>query len=298
MFLLALTLLACDFGEEPETIETERVTVRDYTAEEMEVLCKELTTDARTQLLSRQARVENLEAVLKEKEAELEALKKQDEVDETKRQAAAKRWKEIESEIASLKVERDAAVAERDALRVELKDTLKELDRQIVRAETFKAKAKEFKKKSTENDWQAFLANAKLEICDKGTRKRHEKCHEAVDLALGASVVNQFEVCVDGYQARPELRSLERGEELPANAQRLPDDNKFTKKGWAIVFCDPSLPEGQTLDDLDRELMEKEIDEAPAAGEVPAAGEAPAAGEETRELPRRDPRTGEVLRGE
>ncbi len=258
MILLAAFLFACDFDKEPEAVETERITLRDYTPEEMEVLCKELTTDARTQLLSRQARVENLEQTLKEREAELAALKKEGEVDETRRKAAASRWKEIEAEIVSLKAERDAAVVERDALRAELKDTLKELDRQIVRAETFKAKAKEFKKKSTENDWQAFLANAKLEICDKGSRKRHEKCHEAVETALGSAVVNQFEICVDGYQARPELRAFDKGEELPANAQRLPDDNKFTKKGWAILFCDPTLPEGQTLDDLDRELMEDE----------------------------------------
>jgi hypothetical protein len=24
---------------------------------------------------------------------------------------------------------------------------------------------------------------------------------------------------------------------------RLADDNKFTKSGWVIVFCDPTLPE-------------------------------------------------------
>lgn len=277
MMLLAVLLFACDFDKEPEVTESERVTFREYTPEEMEVLCKELTTDARTELLSRQARVENLEQTLKEREAELTTLKKQDEVDETKRKAAAVRWKEIEAEITTLKAERDAAVVERDALRAELKDTLKELDRQIVRAETFKAKAKEFKKKSTENDWQAFLANAKLEICDKGSRKRHEKCHDAVDTALGSAVVNQFEVCVDGYQARPELRAFEKGEELPANAQRLPDDNKFTKKGWAILFCDPTLPEGQTLDDLDRELMEDELaPDAPRTLEPGApSGDAP-----------------------
>ncbi len=261
MLLLALSLLACDFDEkpdpvEPQVVEKDRVVVREYTPEEMEVLCAGLTKTARDQLIGAQSRVENLEETLRMREAELSELKQKVETDEAKKAAAAKRWKEIEAEIATLKKERDAAVTERDALREELKTTLKELDRQIARADAFKAKAKEFKKKSTENDWQAFLANAKLEICDKGTKKRHEKCHEAVEQALGPAVMAKFEVCVDSYQARPSLRALERGEALPEYGQRLPDDNKFTRAGWAIIFCDPTLPEGKLMSDIDKELME------------------------------------------
>ena len=30
---------------------------------------------------------------------------------------------------------------------------------------------------------------------------------------------------------------------MPTFAQALPEDNKFTKKGWVIIFCDPTLPE-------------------------------------------------------
>ena len=41
----------------------------------------------------------------------------------------------------------------------------------------------------------------------------------------------------------PELRQLTKDDALPEFAERIPDDRAFTQKGWAIVFCDPELPE-------------------------------------------------------
>jgi len=143
------------------------------------------------------------------------------------------------------------AEEERDVLRVELKQTLRDLDRQIVQTEKYKEKAKEYKEKSTVNLWSSFQNGAKVEICDRGTRKRHAKCHESVEAALSASIRTRFSTCVDTYQAVPELRQLEKGEAMPAFSETLPDDNKFTKKGWIIVFCDPTLPEAGNDDGLD-----------------------------------------------
>lgn len=245
------------FTSEPEIVEQEKIVKEELSEDDLAALCEELTPDERTKVMSAQKRVEDLEALLSEKEALLAELKAEDEKDEARRKAAAKQWKDMEAEIEQLRAERDAAVAERDELKQELQETLVELDRQIKRAETFKAKAKHYKKKSTENGWQAFFASAKVEICDKGSRKRHERCHEAVEAALGPSVREKFTTCVDSYQATPILRQAEKGEELPAYAEWLPDDNKFTKKGWYIIFCDPTLPEGQTLDEIDQELLEE-----------------------------------------
>lgn len=261
--------IAHGLATEPAVVEKETEVMRDLTDEEIQSLCAEVSPDEKAKLLGAQRKVEDLEAMLAEKEALLSELKGKQETDEARRKAAARQWKEMEAEIEQLKAERDAAVTERDELKTELQQTLKELDRQIRRAETFKAKAIEFKKQSTENDWLAFDAQAKVEICDKGSRNRHEKCHEAVQAALGPSVQAKFQTCVDTYQARPELRQAEKGEELPANAEWLPDDNKFTKKGWYIIFCDPSLPEGQTMDDIERELLEGSELPAGGAGSTP-----------------------------
>ncbi|NOY28260.1 MAG: hypothetical protein GXP62_20545 [Oligoflexia bacterium] len=249
--------IAHGLRSEPQVVEKEVQVNRELTPDEVLAMCQEVNPDVRSKVLGAQRKVEDLEATLAEKEAMLAELKDKQETTDSRRQAAAKQWKAMKAEIEQLKAERDAAVTERDSLRTELKQTIKELDHQIRRAETFKVKAKEFKKKSTQNDWAAFDAQAKVEICDKGSRKRHANCHQAVEAALGPSVRNKFETCVDTYQARPELRQAEKGEALPAFAEWLPDDNKFTKKNWFIIFCDPTLPEGQTMDDIDRELMEK-----------------------------------------
>ncbi|RME21750.1 MAG: hypothetical protein D6798_17425 [Deltaproteobacteria bacterium] len=245
------------FTAEPQVVEKEKIVQQELSDEELLAMCEEISPDERSRLMGAQRRVEDLEALLAEKEAALAELKSATEADESRRRAAAKQWKQMEAEIEQLKAERDAAIAEREELREELKQTLKELDRQIVRAETFKKKAKKYKRESTENSWLAFVNGAKVEICDKGSRKRHEKCHEAVDAALGPSVREKYATCVNTYQATPVLKQAEKGEELPAFAEWLPDDNKFTRKGWYIIFCDPTLPEGQTLDDLDRELLEQ-----------------------------------------
>lgn len=245
------------FTSKPQIIEQEKVVTEEISDEALAKLCEELTVDEREKVMGAQRKVEDLEVMLAEKEALLAEMKAADEKDEERRKAAAKQWKAMEAEIEQLRAERDAAVQERDQLKEELQETLVELDRQIKRADTFKAKAKHYKKKSTENGWQAFEASAKVEICDKGSRKRHEKCHEAVETAFGPAVREKYTTCVDSYQATPVLRQREKDEALPAFAEMLPDDNKFTKKGWYIIYCDPTLPEGQTIDDADKELMEQ-----------------------------------------
>ena len=84
-----------------------------------------------------------------------------------------------------------------------------------------------------------------MQICDRGTRKRHAKCHAAVDEALSAKQNEHFTMCVDTYQAVPVLKKTDRGAQIPVHAEWLPDDNKFTRKGWYISFCDPTLPEAR-----------------------------------------------------
>ena len=205
-------------------------------------LCQELTQAADDKVKAAQSRVSTLQQQLAEKEAELETLRQQADKDEATRAVARKKWREMEQEVASLRVQLAEAEAERDQLREDLKQTLRDLDRQIAETQRFKAKAIQYKQESTKNLWSAFGANAKVEICDRGTRKRHDNCHEAVEAAL-APIQSRFVECVDTYQAVPVLKQAERNEGLPQFAEALADDNKFTRKGWYIIFCDPTLPE-------------------------------------------------------
>ena len=216
--------------------------------EALMALCAELTDNEKAQVIAVQEKVTTLQSQLAQKEEELANLKRENEKDEVRAAAARKKWRAMEGEIASLRVQLAEAESERDELRVELKQTLRDLDRQIAETRVYKAKAIQYKQESTANLWLAFNANAKVEICDRGTRKRHEKCHDSVSSALTSRINQKFQVCVDTYQAVPVLKQAEKGDPLPQFAEWLPDDNKFTKKNWYIMFCDPTLPEAEDSD--------------------------------------------------
>ncbi|MDG1484206.1 MAG: hypothetical protein P8R54_31735 [Myxococcota bacterium] len=227
--------------------------------EDLMALCEELTDEEKIKVVAAQERVSSLQNELAAKEAELANLKREAEKDESRAAAARKKWREMESEVASLRIQLAEAESERDELRVELRQTLRDLDRQIAETRVYKAKAIQYKRESTANLWSAFNANAKVEICDRGTRKRHAKCHDSVDMALTSRINEKFQVCVDTYQAVPVLKQADKGEALPQFAQWLPDDNKFTKKNWYIMFCDPTLPEAE-----DSDLLNSNLDAPPA----------------------------------
>ena len=127
-------------------------------------------------------------------------------------------------------------------------DRAEELDFQVVQSKKYKRKAKRYKMESTTNLWSAFLANAKVKICNRGSKRRHEKCHAAVEEALANTMRARFTVCVDTYQSVPVLKKAEKRATLPRYGVKLSEDNKFTKKGWYVLFCDPTLPEAGDRD--------------------------------------------------
>lgn len=239
------------FAEPELVVPPPEIIEQQISEEDLAKLCEVLTDDEKTKVVAAQERVVSLRDELEAKEAALAEYKAKEITDDKRRKAAASKWREMESELDSLRSKLQVAEEERDVLRVELKQTLRDLDKQIAQTKAYKEKAKEYKEKSTVNLWSSFNNGAKVEICDRGTRKRHAKCHDAVESALSQRMRDKFTTCVDTYQAVPELRKLEKGDAMPAFAETLPDNNKFTRKGWVIVFCDPSLPEAGGDDGLD-----------------------------------------------
>jgi len=223
----------------PEVIKEE------LTEDELRELAEDLLASEKDKALKAQARVQTLQEELMAKENELAKLRKTS----TKTSSdGAKARSRLNEEIAFLRVQLASAEEERDQLRKELKQTVKELDFQVAQSKKFKRKAKHYKMESTSNLWSAFIANAKTKICDKGTRKRHAKCYAAVDSAMGSSLRGQFTRCVDTYQSVPVLKKKDKGQVMPRYSKSLPTDNKFTKKGWYVLFCDPTLPEASDRD--------------------------------------------------
>ena len=253
----AIGYVASETLQEPQEVVTKtQVVQEELSNEDLEELCKGLTDAEKKNVLEVQEVVKSLQLTLADREAELEKLKEQKYNTEKARKAARVKWKAMEEEIATLQIQLAAAEQERDELKVELQETLVELKKQVKKTQKFKAKAKKYRAQSTANLWTAFQAQAKVKGCDRGSRKRHEKCHEAFDLSMTEKVKQRFYNCVDTYQAVPVLRKVAGGEGIPPYSAYLSSESRFTKN-WAIIFCDPTLPEARDRD-LDDEPVKSE----------------------------------------
>ena len=269
----------------PPPVKIEAQTVQQQLSpEELAKLCEPEFKDERTTLIEAQGKVKSLQSDIDTKEQELAKYKADAEKATANREEAVKRWKAKEAEIADLKTQLVAAQGQRDQLMTQLQSTIQDLNKEIVSRKKAEALADHFKTESTDNLWTAFDNNAKVEICDHGTKKRHEKCDDAVDAALTQPLRDRFKACVDGYQAVPVLKQLEKkNETLPQFAELLPDDNKFTANGWYILFCDPSLPEagmnpttGEAPEiDADGTTQSTKPNLAPEDGTTPSTESAP-----------------------
>jgi chromosome segregation ATPase len=234
---------------EPEVVvQTPEVIKETMSEEELLALCADAYTDDRDRLSNSQGRVVDLQAELEARERELAEMKAEADRDAAGAAAAATRWKEMEQTIAELEIRLAAAEEERERLVEELRETVQQLDEQIKETQKYKTKARRYKRERTTNLWAAFTANAKVRICDRGSRKRHEKCHEAIETAFDLDRRDRFTMCVDTYQSVPVLVENEAKRELPAFAEWVDEDEKFLKHDWYVLFCDPTLPEADDDD--------------------------------------------------
>lgn len=234
-----------------EKIVTEpQIIKQELTEEEMLAFCDDQIQPERKKVEDAHAKVLELQAELDAREAELTQMKAQDEKDDARRAVAAKKWKEMEAEIETLKADLETAEIERDEAMSALKTTVIALEKQIKETEKQKQRAEHFREESQVNLWSSFVAESKVSICGWGTPGRLDKCQSAVDEALAGEFKDRFMECVDSYQSTPILHQQEdRKAPLPLYAEPLNEDSRFTKRGWYIQFCDPTLPEADGFDD-------------------------------------------------
>lgn len=212
-------------------------------APDLNALCAGRTPDAAAAAQAAQAQVQTLSAELATKEAELAAARADAEKATDAKDSAAAKAKKLEAEIGALKSKLTEATSERDRLVAELRDTLVKLDEATAAATAAQGEVRDVRAQNTGERWSRFVAEAKVELCEKGTVKRHESCHEAVETAFDSKLRDRYVACVNSRQATPSLGQLEKGQTLPAFAVALPDDKAFTSKGWYVLLCDPTLPE-------------------------------------------------------
>ena len=217
ILLVLITAVVCVIGgvlghqvlSEPVVVmPAPEVIKEELTEAELRLLAEDLIKTETERADDAMARIDTLQKELAAKEAELAKVKG----DKQKTAAARSR---LNDEIAFLRVQLASAEEEREALRKELKQTIKELDFQVAQSRKYKRKAKRYKMESTTNLWSAFVANSKVKICNRGSKRRHEKCHAAVEEALANTMRARFTVCVDTYQSVPVLKKAANGVALP-----------------------------------------------------------------------------------
>jgi regulator of replication initiation timing len=138
--------------------------------------------------------------------------------------------------LSTLQTQLTVALEEKAALQVQLDDTTRRLDDQVVQTRVAKDE-------TVAQKWASFQAQAQLTVCEKGNRKVIDKCRETV-----ADKVRPFEskflVCLRTGQAAPSVRLAGKKEALPEFAEYLDQDDRVTKD-WYVLLCDPSLPEAR-----------------------------------------------------
>lgn len=195
--------------------------------------CEPLEGSERDRLIEAQEKVEDLRGQIEKKEEELKVLEKK-----AKQNVALK--KELEqkkAELAELQVALDNAEKERVELVEKLQTAYTEVS--VARAQT-----KAAKQEVIEVKWDEFKARALVDICEKGTKGKMEKCREAVEAALTPDREARYRECARKKAAVPQLRRKTKDEkELPAFGEWMGQGSKFMKNEWYILFCDPTLPE-------------------------------------------------------
>jgi chromosome segregation ATPase len=244
MKLSIWTILPCIISLACTDSSPDRIPDRAPSEADLDALCAErVSSGTESAALSAQARVDTIADRLAAREAELGRLEQAINND-AKRAAASKAERErLKGEVDTLQQELGSAEQARDTARSQLVVTLKTLDAKIAETQAARADARRQRTRAEQGEWAAFLARSQNTICDRGSRKRHVRCHEAVETALSGPLKARFDRCTQSEQAVPELRQLDKEDALPAFAETIPDDRSFTRKGWAIVFCDPNLPE-------------------------------------------------------
>ncbi len=218
--------------------------------------CEPLEGSERDMLINAQERVENLRTEIEDKQAEIASL----EVKARQNAALRKELEQRKEELAQLENALTAAEQEREELVERLELAVEEVS--VARAEARQAKSETMVVK-----WEEFKANAMLEICERGTKGKIEKCRGVVEAALTYDRERRFRECVRQGAAVPQLREIEKDEALPAYAEWVWTESRITKD-WYILFCDPTLPEAgggrlqqENLEELDEPLEDIDDEE-------------------------------------
>lgn len=199
--------------------------------------------DTKAELEALQRQLTDREAELAAAEAHLEALRADSNSRAGELAAMDAKAEQLRTQVAILSEQLGQAKTERDQLRQRLVAALDELEGSQEELAELTVKSAAWKRTSADNLWFAFVKDTQLQVCTRGTKKARERCQDTVKTFFDASAHERFVSCVNTAQAVPQLLQVEDQADLPDWSTPLPGDNRQTRKGWAVTWCDPTLPE-------------------------------------------------------
>jgi hypothetical protein len=208
----------------------------ELTNQEREAIWMPKVAEATASMEAMHDKIATLQTELQEKQSRVDVL----EADMAKRHdrgvALVKELETARADLAAAKQELAVAIADKDRLSKQLQVTVAELDTQ--RAATDAAV-----KTTHESRWDHFLANARLEVCEKGGRNKMSNCRQDVLASLNDEVKADFLHCLRARQEEPALHEADKTQvALPEHARWL-DQQERTTRDWYVQLCDPTLPE-------------------------------------------------------
>lgn len=230
---------------------------RAYTDEELEIACLPLMRKTASNLEDAQNLVVSLEDQVREKATEIETMQATMTSRAERGRAMAAELKFARAQLQQLEEELEVALEDKERILVKLEQTQQELKETRVELSDQKEQTRAAKEESIDNSWSAFTADAQLQICEKGNRKKMTNCRETVGATLTEPLRQRYESCARSGQAIPVLRQrASAASELPETAHVLDESDRVLKL-WFIQFCDPALPERLTPQERAQQQQEE-----------------------------------------
>lgn len=210
---------------------------------EVEVPVEVEKQETKDELAKTQEKVSELERTVATKEHRVNELEERIRKGAIAGKALREELASLKKELAETKEALAVAIEEKEQVITQLKLTTEQLEQTEEQLAKVTVQRDEAREDALFNRWQAFVKDAKLQICDRGGRKKLGNCREAVDEVLKTTEREaRFAHCLRSGQAQPIIRESEKGTDRPEYSEMLGEDNRRTK-GWYVEFCDPTLPE-------------------------------------------------------
>lgn len=210
-------------------------------------VCAPIREEAESRIGDLNHQIHSLEMDIRDRKAKVTEL---EQTMEQRADAGRKVWKELQQvreELAIAMQQKESLEVEKAELVLALTRTEKKLEQTEVALGEQVELTEHYRFESLDHNFDRFVHETQLAICERGNRKRLGNCREAIsELLVNTSFEKEFRHCVRAGQEAPNAIEIGKGENLPEFSRFIDQDNKFVKD-WYVHLCDPTLPEADTL---------------------------------------------------